>query len=389
MAGGRNKLSDAEKEARRLEREQMFGPKKSKTPKSLIQDNMAEETNTNNTGGDQNQGGDQNTNVNSGTGTENQGGGDQNQGGDQNTNTNTSTGTENQGGGGGDLSEAAKFQPNKTWKPFKGDRIERSYATPAIDQNLLTTEIPEANINIAQNNVTAENAQSILDKGPQDDQSQKPAEIKKPDPVNSEWNQMSPQEQKDAAKLATDMALGVYDKLHYFGRMYIKVDEEEIIEMHNDDKIDMNAATVENDEDPDKEVTIKEFWQDFNKQVDERFIVSENFKAEVRPPMERLCMKYGLGAGDGLYLAFKFGEDAATKLAMLAGFKKTVNKMNEHFIKQHSKFKAEVQAQVDAELAKRAAIEEQKLKVRAVAAGLPENATLDEIIAKEQEGKKS
>lgn len=369
--------SDEEKAARLREREEEFGPQKIRKTK---QQQMAGDNQ------EQNGGGGENTNnvVNEEKPiVENTGGG----GGDQNQNINSDV--KNDVKPGEELSDGAKFQPNTSWKPFKGDRMKRDYATPKIDPKLLETEIPEQNINIQQNAVTSENVQQVLDKPlgevkPAD--ANKPKEIK---PVNDDWNSMTPAEQQQAASLGVDMALGVYDKLHLFGRMYIKVDEEEIIEMHEDDKIDMNAATVENDEDPDKEITVKDFWADFNKQVDDKFVVSDSFKAQVRPPMERLFMKYGIGAGDGMYLAFKFGEDAATKVAMLYGFKKTVGKMHEHFMKRHDKFKAAVQAEVERIEAEKARKEEKaKLAARAKAVGLSENAKLADIEAKEKELKK-
>lgn len=332
MAG--SKLDPEKKAKREAEREALFGKRKSKTEEKppITESSMSEETKDT-----QNQGTDANTsNVN------------QEQTNDQAQNQNQ--GTDNGADG---LSNGAKFQPNTQWKPFKGDRIKRDYATPEINQELINTDIPEPSINIEQ--VSVQNAEDILNKTPStglpgsdqapSNNSQKPA-VQQPTPVNSEWSNMSPQEQLIAAEAAADMMIGVYDKLHYFGREYIKVDEEELIELHNDDKIDMNAAVMENDEDPDKEISIKEFWQDFNKQVDDRFIVTDTFKQKIRPPLVRLCNKHGLGASDMMQVAFYAGEDAATKIAMLVGFKKTVNKMNDHFMKNHAKFKKAVEDEV-------------------------------------------
>lgn len=333
----RRELTEAEKEERRIAKEEMQATRRPYNKKTEPnQNNMEGDKNTNTENQENTNNGTNNTDTNNNT--------ESNQG--QNTNpVNTEEKTTNTGSG-----DNSNFQPQTGWKPFGGNKIERDYSTPKIDQNLLNTPIPE--VDITSQTPTTETSTDILKKpitdtnvsGPGTVQpTQKPAEIK---PIVSDWNTLSPDEQKNAAAQTTDMVLGVYDKLHYFGRLAIKVDDEEIIEAHNDDLIDMRAPTVENDEDPEKEVSIQDFWKDFNKQVDERFVVSDQFKAAVRPPMERLCMKYGLGASDGIFLAFKFGEDAATKIAMLVGFKKTVNSMKEHFEKQHSKFKAAVDKEV-------------------------------------------
>lgn len=307
------RLTDEQREARRIEREEEFGKKN----KSM--DNNDTNNNPENTGNS--------TEPEKTTVTP-----------DQNTATTTSeqekTTTPNVG-------------PQKTWKPFAGDRIQRDYSTPKINPDLLNTPIPEQNINV-NGPMTSEGAADLLNKPIQPNTElatkQPPP---KPNPVNKDWDTMTEQEKQVSSAQTADIILGVYDKLHYFGRQLIKVDEQEVIEKHNDGKIDMYAAAMDNDEDPEKEVTIKEFWEDFNKQVDERFILTERFKNEVRPPMERLCNKYGLGASDGLFLAFKFGEDAATKVVMSVGFKKTVNHMMEHFEKNHAKFEAAVAKEVE------------------------------------------
>lgn len=329
---GRNKLTDDQKALKAAERELEFGIKPKKNV--IMEEKKEEVVNNENTGGDNNTPPPVDTNT----------------GGENNPPPIVDTVKTNE-------SEAGNFKANTTWKPFKGNKVQRDYSTPKVDANLEHTVIPEVPIDIQQTNVIAgEKTDALLAKPLTDtaaaDPNAKPV-IKKPDPISSEWNQLTDQEQELAAAQAADMGLGIYDKAHYFGRMYIKVDDEEIIEMHNDDKIDMHAPTVENDENPDDEVTIQDFWKDFNKQVDERFIVTDKFKADVRPAMIRMCKKYGIGASDGLFLIYKFGEDALTKIAMLAGFKKTVNKMNEHFMKQHAKFKAAVDAQVAKELEKR------------------------------------
>lgn len=344
---GRNKLSDDERERRQLEKEELLSGRKkynrNKNEPNLNNQNVAGENNDTN----------QNTNeaVNTNTGENNTPAAITET---VKTETPIATVTEtvnpdNKSG----LSDNANFQPNKNWKPLGGDKIQRDYSTPKIDQNLLNTPIPEVNIDASTTNNV--NSQDLLNK-PITDANNNPGAKQQPapppTPIVSDWNTLTDKEKQDAAAQTADMILGVYDKLHYFGRAAIKVDDEEIIEKHNDDVIDMHAATVESDDDPEKEVTIQDFWKDFNKQVDERFIVSEQFKAAVRPPMERLCMKYGLGASDGMFLAYKFGEDAATKIAMVVGFKKTVNHMNEMFEKRHAKFKAEVEKEVQRRIAK-------------------------------------
>jgi hypothetical protein len=346
---GRSKLTEDQRAAKQAERELEFG---TKPKKNILMDENTEKTN--------------NPVVNTNENNPNPPVDNTNTGGENNpappvdnTIKTDIVKTENT------PADQTKFKANTTWKPFKGNKIERDYSTPKIDSNLENTIIPEVPIDIQKNNVVAGEstdkllAKPLTDSAATDPNTNKPV-IQKPEPLAENWNQLTEQEQELAAAQAADMGLGIYDKAHYFGRMFIKVDDEEIVEMHNDDKIDMNAPTVENDENPDDEVTIRDFWKDFNKQVDGRFIVTDKFKADVRPAMIRMCKKYGIGASDGMFLIYKFGEDALTKIAMLAGFKKTVRKMNEHFEKQHAKFKAAVDVQVQKELERRGIKSEKK-----------------------------
>lgn len=359
-------MNPEEKERRRIEREELQATKRKYNRKS--KDNVSDMSEPkNNTSSTENTGDDNSSSKsNNGNGSSeikssdvnnsSQQNGESGNGASTNTQTNTTTNsTTNTSSTSSQTVEKTGDGGAKQWNPMKGKRIHRDYSTPIIDQNL-TQEIPEVNIDSSPN--PNPNPGDVLNKPLEDAEkgtgTNTPAP-QKPTPVNSEWNTMSPAEQQTAAELTTEMVLGVYDKLHYFGRLYIKVDEQEIIELHNEDKLDMNDPVMESDDDPDKEITIKEFWEDFNKQVDERFIVTEGFKDAVRPAMIRMCLKYGLGASDGLFLAFKFGEDLATKVAMMVGFKKTVNQMQEHFMKRHAKFKQQVEEEVKRRLAKEAA----------------------------------
>ncbi len=352
---GKPRLTPEQLEERRLEKEKLFEGRKKYSPRKgkneQTETNQTTEASMENNGTDNtNQPVDNSANTNESTTNT----GENNNAGTTNiTNTEpivTETKT--------DVKANPTYQPAKKWSPLGGDKVQRDYSTPTIDQNLLNTEIPEINIGAGVSGPNTQNNADLLNKPITDTAVATNAAKTGPEPIKpivENWNQLSPDEQKNAAAQTTDMVLDVYDKLHFFGRMYIKKDHDDLIEAHNDEKIDMYSVVTENEEDPDKEITVEEFWGDFNNQVEERFIVSQGFKDAVRPPMERLCMKYGLGASDGLFVAYQFGKDAATKIAMLVGFKKQIAKMDEVFEKRHKKFKAEVQAEVDRRMAAQAA----------------------------------
>lgn len=235
----------------------------------------------------------------------------------------------------------ANFQPDTTFAPMGGNKVNRTYSKPQVNQALANTIIEEPIITTE--TMSAEKTKELLTG---------PAAKAKTEPIlpaAEGFNELSPNEQKLAAEKTTDLILGAYDRLHWLGRKFVSVDMDDLADEHRRGELNMNYEAFENEDDPTKGITIKEYFEDFNNQVEEEFVVTEDFKTAVRPPLERVCMKRGWGASDEVFLAFKFGEDIAMKTGILIGFKKLTNKYMTEFRDDHAKIKQRVAVQLKQE----------------------------------------
>jgi hypothetical protein len=248
------------------------------------------------------------------------------------------------------------------FKVFNGTVKHRDYSTPKIDISLANTEIPEANNGV---NVIAQapDAQTLLNKN-----ATTPAA-----PLNQQmqeqtgFNQLTPGEQQQSAAMAVDIALGAYDKLHMVARYMAKVSDTKMQEMERKGEIDTNMVVVPPSPETNNEpITIRGFVSQINSDIDREIVVSEDFKTAVRPAMERMAAKYGIGATDGVYLAYKFSEDIATKGAICYQFKKTVNQVIKDFSDHHMSTQQAIKDAIAKDRKEREAIELEIKKAEAV-----------------------
>lgn len=242
---------------------------------------------------------------------------------------------------------SAHHQPDTQFSPLGGNKVSRTYSKPVIDPALANTVIPEANIQTE--SISTEKAQEMMKNASQG------ADNTPVIPPVEGFSNLTPNEKQLAAEKTADLVLGAYDRLHWLGRKFVTVDMEDLADDHRRGEINQNLVAFDDEEDPNGGITIKEYFEDFNGQVEEEFTVTEDFKNAVRPPLERVCLKRGWGASDEMYLLFKFGEDMAMKAGMLVGFKKLTNRYMQEFKDDHAKHKAAVAEGVRKELAKKAA----------------------------------
>jgi hypothetical protein len=247
----------------------------------------------------------------------------------------------------------------KPFKPFVGAPVARSYSTPPIDQSLLNTEIPEANFG-GPSGPPVVNAQELLNKP-----AQPAANLAEQTREKTGYNALPPDQQKQTSATAVDIALSVYEKIHAGARKLIKAKEEPLLEMHRKNEIDLGAIVIP--EGPEQQaVNLYGFVQQVNKDIDQVITVSPDFKEDVRPYLERVFAKYGIGASDEAYLLVKFGDDIATKSFMGYGLmktvKETVNSFKEHHMGTQAAIQAEAQRIADEREAVKKAAEEKTHK---------------------------
>lgn len=151
---------------------------------------------------------------------------------------------------------------------------------------------------------------------------------------NPAVNVLDEKDQQIACEMLVDTMLEGYEQLHEIGKYVAKADEAELVEKQMQGKIDLNSQRVPISEDG-RSVTLGEFVQTYNGQVDEALTYDKAFGNKVRPAMVRLFTKNGWGMSDGQYLGFMFGKDLVTKAAMIYQMKKafgfTISMMEKQF----------------------------------------------------------
>ena len=134
-----------------------------------------------------------------------------------------------------------------------------------------------------------------------------------------------------ASHMATLILQG-YEWMHELGNKGLTVSEKKLNKLQSQGEINLNAMI---DYDFGMKMRAGEFFKEYNQQVGSILKVSDEFKEEVRPVLERVLAKRGVGMTDEQLLMFMFGKDIAAKSLMFFQQKAQLNFMIET-IKQAS-----------------------------------------------------
>lgn len=149
---------------------------------------------------------------------------------------------------------------------------------------------------------------------------------KKRDPVNPEMKNIPKKETELAAKQAAQMIIQGYKWAHGLANNALKVSERKLNQLQAEGEINLNALI---DYEYGKRMRAGEFFQIYNEQVGGLLQVSEEFKEETLPVLERVLAKRGIGLTDEQYLMYLFGKDIAAKSILFFQQKATLNVMIE------------------------------------------------------------
>jgi len=152
---------------------------------------------------------------------------------------------------------------------------------------------------------------------------QKRAETKK-EPINPEMKSLPKKDTQMAAAQAAKMILQGYSWVHDLGNKALQVSEKKLNKLQAEGEINLNAMI---DYDYGKKVRAGEFFQEYNKQVSGILQVSDEFKEEVTPVLERVLAKRGIGLTDEQMLMYMFGKDIAAKSLIFFQQKTQLNHM--------------------------------------------------------------
>lgn len=129
-------------------------------------------------------------------------------------------------------------------------------------------------------------------------------------PVNDDLNDLSEKEKKKASLLTANMILDGYSTVWSYANKLVKISDSKIRQLERKGVIDTNTQIpLGNDR-----IRLIDAVRQFNNLGGNPFIVSEEFKDEVRPILARVLAKKGIGMTDEQYLIYIFGKDIAEKL---------------------------------------------------------------------------
>jgi hypothetical protein len=193
-----------------------------------------------------------------------------------------------------------------------------------LDEVVNEKRYSQSNVNTEGVDFTKPIDEPVYEQPPFLNQNNTKKEAKKPDPINPEMNEMGKKEKELASSQAAKMIIQGYEWLHILANKGLKVSERKLNKMQANGEINLNAMI---DYDYGKKIRAGEFFQEYNNQIDGILSVSEDFKEEVTPVLERVLAKRGIGMSDEQYLMYLFGKDIAGKTLIFIQQKAQVRQM--------------------------------------------------------------
>ena len=159
-------------------------------------------------------------------------------------------------------------------------------------------------------------------------------------PLNPQMSSLPPKEKKNAAAQAVTMAIGGYELVHQLANKAVQIGDGKVKKLTREKKIDINIPIRIGD----GQMPMYEFIREFNQESNDVFSVSQSFKDEIRPPLERLFEKKGIGASDSDMVVYLVGKDLAWKIPrfiQLLGVKKDMLHQLQDVTEEYKKYNAQ------------------------------------------------
>jgi hypothetical protein len=139
---------------------------------------------------------------------------------------------------------------------------------------------------------------------------EKKKKVEPREPINKEYKEMSTKDKNDASERLVDMCITGYKALNGFVDTKIQFDERKLNKMALEGEIDLNMEVPVS---PTDSVTLQEFVREYNDQSKGTITVSKEFEEEIRPPLQRIFAKRGIGMTDEQYVGYILLKDIIAK----------------------------------------------------------------------------
>ena len=146
----------------------------------------------------------------------------------------------------------------------------------------------------------------------------------KPEPMNPEMKNLGKKDTEMAAGHMAKLIIQGYEWMHQLANKGLQVSEKKLNKLQAEGEINLNAMI---DYDYGKKIRAGDFFVEYNQQVSNVLTVSQDFKDEATPLLEKVLAKRGIGMTDEQMLMFVFGKDIAAKSMIFFQQKAQMNHM--------------------------------------------------------------
>jgi hypothetical protein len=146
----------------------------------------------------------------------------------------------------------------------------------------------------------------------------------KPEPMNPEMKNLGKKDTEMAAGHMAKLIIQGYEWMHQLANKGLQVSEKKLNKLQAEGEINLNAMI---DYDYGKKIRAGDFFVEYNQQVSNVLTVSQEFKDEATPLLEKVLAKRGIGMTDEQMLMFVFGKDIAAKSMIFFQQKAQMNHM--------------------------------------------------------------
>jgi hypothetical protein len=140
-------------------------------------------------------------------------------------------------------------------------------------------------------------------------------------PFNQAYSELDGKEKTMGAKMMAEMTLDLYEKgCGLLGKLP-EISEGKLDRLIAEGEIDPNLEIPTEG----GSLGVKEFASEYNDSIKDAFSVSDEFKEKVKPPLERVFKKRGIGMTDEQLLMYYFATDFGAKGVQAFMLRKTAN----------------------------------------------------------------
>lgn len=192
---------------------------------------------------------------------------------------------------------------------------EREYTKPnvTIDPSEMNKDIPEPSFQPPPLNLDEPKIDA-------------PPKREPPKPVNDELTDLPRKDKKVAAGHVARMIISGYELLCNQAEKGMKFNERKLTKMAQQGEIDFSIQ-IPYDYTTNQTMSAGDFIKEYNEQQDGSLKVSQEWKDETTPVLERVLEKRGIGATDEQMLIYLFGQDILLKGSSFIAAKQTMKEV--------------------------------------------------------------